>query len=394
MVQRGEFNFRSAAKALEPTCDDLYLRSLREHLLRRVESIRSGGTDAGTGGRTLKIPCRLCSFVIAAALLSTFVVAQTPDKLRLIQTIPLPGVTGRLDHMDVDVQGQRLFVAGLEKGSIEVVDLATNQWKRSIPGFQKPQGIAYVRSLNKLFVASGDDATLRIFRADTLDLLDSIKLKTGPNRVAYDPRTKLLYVGYGGDDAGKEQGEIGVIDAQGDKHIDDIHVSAHPAELLLDRSGDTLYVFVSLKKEIDVIDTRARRVRSTFPVSSQRPGDAVFDESTHRLLVGTRIPANMIAMDSQTGKEVAKFPTAEGMDGVYFDAKRKRIYLSGGRAADAGFVFVYQQLDPDHYKTIAKISTRPGAGTSFFSPELDRYYVAAPSSDKQPAAILVFEPQP
>jgi len=108
--------------------------------------------------------------------------------------------------MDVDVQGQRLFVAGLEKGSIEVVDLATNQWKRSIPGFQKPQGIAYVRSLNKLFVASGDDATLRIFRADTLDLLDSIKLKTGPNRVAYDPRTKLLYVGYGGDDAGKEQG--------------------------------------------------------------------------------------------------------------------------------------------------------------------------------------------
>lgn len=78
----------------------------------------------------------------------------------------------------------------------------------------------------------------------------------------------------------------------------------------------------------------------------------------------------MIAMDSQTGKEVANLPTAEGMDGVYFDAKRKLICISGGRAADAGSVFIYQQADLDHYETIAKISTRPGAGTSFSRPSL------------------------
>ena len=43
--------------------------------------------------------------------------------LRLVQTIPLPNVKGRLDHMDVDVKGKRLFVAGLENGTFEVVDL-------------------------------------------------------------------------------------------------------------------------------------------------------------------------------------------------------------------------------------------------------------------------------
>ena len=32
-------------------------------------------------------------------------------------------VKGRLDHMDVDVKGKRLFVAGLENGTLEVVDL-------------------------------------------------------------------------------------------------------------------------------------------------------------------------------------------------------------------------------------------------------------------------------
>ena len=102
------------------------------------------------------------------------------------------------------------------------MDLRGGKWLKSIPGFQKPQGIAYVESLNKVFVASGDDGMLRVFRGDTLDLLASTKLALGPNRVAYDPHTKLLYVGYGGKDAGKDYGEVGIIDAKTDKLIGDV----------------------------------------------------------------------------------------------------------------------------------------------------------------------------
>src|SRR5580704_17106879 len=102
--------------------------------------------------------------------------AQGAQPLKLVQTIPMPNVKGRIDHMDVDVEGKRLFVAGLENGSVEVIDLQAAKWVKSIPGFKKPQGIAYVKSLNKLFVASGDDGMLRVFRGDTLELLDSIKL--------------------------------------------------------------------------------------------------------------------------------------------------------------------------------------------------------------------------
>ena len=55
--------------------------------------------------------------------------------LRLVQTISLPNVKGRLDHIDVDVKGKRLFVAGLENGTLEVADLRAGKWMRSIPGF-------------------------------------------------------------------------------------------------------------------------------------------------------------------------------------------------------------------------------------------------------------------
>jgi hypothetical protein len=305
----------------------------------------------------------------------------------------MPNVKGRIDHMDVDVKGKRLFVAGLENGSLEVVDLAAGEWSKSIPGFKKTQGVAYIPSLNKVFVASGDDGMLRVFRGDNLELLDSIKLELGPNRVTYDPHTSILYVGYGGKDAGKDYGEVGIIDAKTDRHLGDIKVDAHPSELLLNKSGKTLYVFIGVSSKVQVVDTQKREVVSTWPVSSQRNGDGAFDEKTQRLLIGTRTPPQMIVMDSNTGKEVLSLPTVEGMDGVYFNAAQKRIYVSGGRDNDVGYVFIYQQKDADHYDLIGKIPTRAGAGTSFWSPELNRYYVAAPAHANEEAAILVFEPQ-
>jgi DNA-binding beta-propeller fold protein YncE len=313
--------------------------------------------------------------------------------LRLVQTISLPNVKGRLDHMDVDVKGKRLFVASLENGTLEVVDLQGGKWMRSIPGFEKPQGALYVPELNKLFVASGDDGMLRVFRGNTLELLSSIHLEPGPNRVVYQPKSKLVYVGYGGKDAGKDYGEVGIIDASNDKVLGDIKVAAHPSELLLDNAGTTLFVFISIANQLQVIDTNKRQVLSTWPVTSQSPGDAALDESSSRLFIGTHTPPEMIAMDSKSGKEVAHLPTADGMDGVYFDARRKRVYVSGGRYLPVGFAYVYQQKDTDHYEPIGKVPTRGGAGTSFWSPELNRYYVAAPKNGDQKAAILVYAPE-
>src|SRR6266481_5255411 len=181
---------------------------------------------------------------------------QDKAPLKLIQKIPLPNVKGRIDHMDVDVKGKRLFVAGLENGTLEVVDLKAGKWTRSIPGFKSPQGIAYLPSLNKVFVASNDDGMVRVFRGDTFELLDTIHLDLGPNRVAYDSHTGLLYVGYCGRGANKDKGEVGILDVKTDKHIGDIDVGLRAAGLLHQNLGGTLYVFDNVASKIQVIDTK------------------------------------------------------------------------------------------------------------------------------------------
>jgi len=175
------------------------------------------GLRTGRLGETMKRISNI--WLVAAGFLiaySGIAFSQEGGKqpLRLVQTIPLPNVKGRLDHMDVDVKGKRLCVAGLENGTFEVVDLQSGKWVRSIPGFKKAQGALFVPEPNKLFLASGDDGMPRVFRGDTLELLDSIHLEPGPNRVVYEPKSKLVYVGYGGKDAGKDYGEVGIIDAR------------------------------------------------------------------------------------------------------------------------------------------------------------------------------------
>jgi len=87
------------------------------------------------------------------------------------------------------------------------------------------------------------------------------------------------------------------------------------------------------------------------------------------------------------------------MDGVYYDLRLKRVYMSGGRwygtpEASPGWVYVYQQTDADHYELASKIMTRPGSGTSLFVSSLNRLYVASQAIENQEAAILVFEPLP
>ncbi|MBZ5643657.1 MAG: hypothetical protein LAO19_12920 [Acidobacteriia bacterium] len=336
--------------------------------------------------------------VASACMIGSNIGANPPQQgkepLRLVQTIPMPNVKGRIDHMDVDVKGKRLFVAGLENDTMEVVDLKAGKWTRSVPGIKTPQGIAYVRALNKLFVANENDDTLKVFHGDTFALLKTIPLELGSNRVTYDSHSGRLYVGYGGASAKKDHGQVGIIDAKTDKVIGNVPVGIRPAEILMNKTGQTLFVFESRGSTIQMIDTKKGELLATWPVSSQRPGDGAFDEANRRLLIGTRTPPSLIVMDSTSGKEVASLPTVEGMDGVYYDAVHKRVYVSGGRDTDVGYVFIYQQQDADHYTQIGKIPTRSFAGTSFWCPELNRYYVAAAANDKEEAAILVFEPQP
>ena len=110
------------------------------------------------------------------------------------------------------------------------------------------------------------------------------------------------------------------------------------------------------------------------------------DEGQHRLFVATRRPARLVIFDTEDGRKMASVPTVGDCDDLFVDARRGRVYLVGGEGA----VAVIAGNGPGRYREIGRISTSPGARTGFFSPDLDRLYVAVPAHGSRSAEVRVY----
>jgi hypothetical protein len=332
------------------------------------------------------------------------ITSQDREVLKLVQTVPLPGVNGRLDHMAVDLEHRRLFVAASDNNTLEVVDLTGGKVNQRLSGFRDTQDALYLGGdVSKLYVSSLD-GHVKIFKGETLSLVQDLKIELGANRLFYDPATNLIYFGYGGQSAGFETyARVGILrpesGAEYDQFVADMIAPTlrpgHLAEIAMDDYG-ILLVCDSLADKIYQFDTQKREPIRSWRAEGDGAADMALDRARHRLFVGTRTPPEMTLYDSLSGKEIQNLRAPEAMDGVQYDDKLNRVYVSGGRwygspEASPGWVYVYEQNNADHYALISRIKTRPGSGTSLFVPEFGRLYVASQAIGVQTASILVFE---
>src|SRR5258707_12028073 len=114
------------------------------------------------------------SFFIRSAILvaccACMTAANAEEKaFNLKQTIPLPGVEGRIDHFAFDASGERLFVCALGNNTVEVIDLRKGERVHSITGLGSPQGILCTPDPDRLFVANDKGGVLKIYDAKSFE---------------------------------------------------------------------------------------------------------------------------------------------------------------------------------------------------------------------------------
>jgi DNA-binding beta-propeller fold protein YncE len=320
--------------------------------------------------------------------------AQTKAPMRLVQTIPLPNVEGYFDHMAADIKGQRLFVTGEHKRTIEVVDLRAGKVIHTITGFGgDPRKTLYLPETNEIWVDDGD-ATVKAFSGVSYELVKNIPLsgheldqdsRRVPDNGAYDPIAHLFYLGDRADELKKQgvKGSIEIVDLKNGKYVGNIETEGkNPAGLVLDPASSKLYVVMGDTSQVVVIDREKRAVLATWPITGgPEPHAVALDAAHHRLLIGSRVkrghlykPGKMVVMDSETGKVIDAIDTEGGVDEVVYDAPSKRVYYTG----TTGFVEVFRQIDADHYERLGKAPTGWIAKTSLLVPELKRFYAAVP----------------
>jgi DNA-binding beta-propeller fold protein YncE len=309
------------------------------------------------------------------------VAAQSGPPLELKQTIALPAVEGRIDHLTYDPAGERLFVCALGNNTVEVLDLHKGERIHSITGLGAPQGVAYIPELNRIFVANDKAGICKTYDGKSFQQISELNLKDDGDNVRYDSSTKQIYVGFG-------DGGIGIINATNGKQIGSIKLSAHPEAFELEKHGNRIFVNVPNARHVAVIDRDKGEVIATWKTGLTFGNfPMALDETNHRLFIGCRVPSKLLVLNTDSGDIVAKVDISSDPDEVFFDNKRHRIYAVCG----AGKIDIIDQVGANSYKTSAKVDTAEGARTGFFAADRDRLFVAVPHRGSQQAEIRAYQ---
>lgn len=307
-------------------------------------------------------------------------ISEQAAYLRLERELPLPNVSGRIDHLAVDLAGRRLFVAALGNNTLEVLDLASGKTVHTITGVDEPQGVLYLADHGQIWVTSGGSGSLDVFDGQTYGSLAHIQLGSDADNIRFDASSKRVFAGFG-------DGAIGIADQSERRHTGDISLAGHPESFQVEASGERMFVNVPSAGHIAVLDLKAGRVSGTWPTGDFSAGfPMALDDANSRLFVGFRRPAKLGVFDTSSGELITSLDVVGDADDVFVDAKRHRLYVMGGEGA----VDVVQMEDPSHFRPVHREPTASGARTGLYVPELDRLFVAAPAQLGQAAKVLVF----
>ena len=297
--------------------------------------------------------------------------------LRLVRTIPLEGVEGRIDHFALDATGKTLAIAALGAGRVLLVDLEKGT-VQAISDLKEPQGVAILPKTGRVVVACGGDGSLRYYDPKTREQVDVVRLGDDADNVRLEPDTDRIWVGHG-------EGGLAVVD-KGNR-LFDVALEAHPEAFAIESRGRRVFVNVPGARQVAVVDREKREVVATWPLGSIRGNfPMALDEEKHRLFVGCRAPARLLVYDTETGKLAADLDASGDVDDVFLDAATDRAYLVCGE----GFVDVVHRRG-EALERVGRVPTRPGTRTGLFVPATRTLYVASPRSGDHDAELRVLE---
>ena len=301
----------------------------------------------------------------------------------------IPGPDGGWDLLSVDPVAGRLYAA--RSNGVMAVDLKSDKVSPDIVPSNRGHDAMCIPGTTTVISTNGGANTAMLFNGGTGEVMATLPVGTKPDAVAWDPATKTAWVMTPG------SGDISVVDPKSAKVIATIAVGGSLELGAADGNG-RLYVNVEDKNEVAVLDTRARKVVTRFPLKGcEEPTGIVYAADVRQIVSAC---ANGVAIVSApNGRQIASLKVGPGPDGAAYDAVRHLAFIPSG--GDGTLSILRLGFKP---AVIASVATAKGARTVVLDPSTGRLYLPSakylPAVDgKRPAmvsgsfAIIVVAPR-
>ena len=306
--------------------------------------------------------------------------ASAAPAYTLTKSTPL-GAPDRWDYAVFNSETDRIYAAHGDQ--LAVIDGRTGELVGQVEGIVGGvHGTGISAATGQGFTDDGRNGLAVAFDLKTLKIIKQIPVDKDADGIAADEATGHIFIIEG------DPGAISVIDPKTDAVVATIKAGEKMEYATSDDRG-TLYVAGEEKRDLIKIDARTNTVVARWATPDcASPHGLALDRANRRLFMGC-INQQMMVVDADTGRVVAKLPIGKGSDAIAFDPGRKRVFSSNG--VD-GAVSVFQETSPDSYQALDTIKTEVSGRTMDVDPESGRLFVLA--ADTDPPATPGARPRP
>lgn len=298
--------------------------------------------------------------------------------LRRTGHVELPANIGRggFDHAAVHAASGHLYVAHTANDAVDVIDMASGRYLRSVPGLSGVAGVLVSETKNLVFTSNRAEDTVSIFQEGREAEAEKVSVGIKPNGLAFAPSHNLLLVANVGDPAVRGSQTISMVDVRDRVLVSSIAVPDRTRWAIYDDALDAFYVNIRDPSQIAVVSGREPgRVECTIPVPATGPHGLELDAG-RRCLFCACDAGKLFTLQLPSGEVVGEYELSGTPDVIFHNALKDRLYVAVG---DPGVIDVF---DTRTMEMIETCRTENGAHTIALDATGNRVYAFLPETHR------------
>lgn len=298
--------------------------------------------------------------------------AQAVEPYRVLKTVKVGG-DGGFDYISADVGGRRLYIPRSgPMGALTVFSLDTLDPIGVIAGVHS--GGAAVDPVSHHGFSTTKPITM--WDSSSLQVLKTIDVDGRPDGILFDPYNRHIWV------LSHVPPHATVIDAKEGKVVGTLDLGGAPEQAVSDGKG-TIYVNISDKANVAVIDVKSLSVKAHYDVSSKGSGGSglALDAKNRILFAYYRQPSPVVVvLSARDGHIITTLPTGQGVDTVVFNpATAEAISAENG-----GSMTFIKERSRTSFVVEQTLSTMKGAKTLTLDTRANRIFTMTAEFEPAP----------
>jgi DNA-binding beta-propeller fold protein YncE len=300
--------------------------------------------------------------------------------LKLVREVPLPGPANRFDYQSVDPGRGRIYMNHMNAGRTVVFDADSAKVITEISDLPRATGVWAVPSHHQVYVSAAGAHEVAIIDDRTLKVTARVGGIRFPDGIAFARDADKVFVS---DESGNADV---VIDATTNAKRSTIELGGEAGNTHYDSVSHCILVAVQTKNQWVAIDPVSERIVQRYGLAgADHPHGFELDQEGRLAFISCEGNAALLVVDLRTMKVVQSLVVADGPDVLAWDAAWRRLYV----ASESGELSAFW-LDDRTLRPIGQLRA-PHAHTVSVDPRTHLVYLPLENVNGHPV-LRILEP--